>query len=83
MRAGPGIEIKDKYGYKQLFAIISIITAFAIVFMLFTDKRVAAEKPQKKITKRKIPFFHWKYDSFSMHCVCAYRRVIFIGEWSD
>lgn len=53
---GLGIEIKDKYGYKQLFAIISIITTFAIVFMLFTDKRVAAEKPQKRLPKEKFRF---------------------------
>lgn len=41
---GLGIEIKDYYGYKQLFWIISIITFTAIVFVLCTDKETSNEK---------------------------------------
>jgi predicted MFS family arabinose efflux permease len=41
---GLGIEIRNQYGYKQLFWITAIITFIAIAFVLFTDKEISKEE---------------------------------------
>jgi len=41
---GLGIEIRNQYGYKQLFWITAIITFIAIAFVLCTDKEISTEE---------------------------------------
>lgn len=36
---GLGIEIRDRFGYKVLFFLIAVMTVFAVILLLLTDKR--------------------------------------------
>ena len=54
---GLGIEIKDRFGYKQLFWIITIMSVLAIIFILLTDKKEEGEeKKMPAVKKRGVPF---------------------------
>lgn len=52
---GLGIEISERFGYQKVFGIIAIISVFAIMFILLTDKNSKIKK-KHRIHRKNIQF---------------------------
>lgn len=49
---GLGIEIKDRFGYRQLFWIITVMSVLAIFFILLTNRRTEREEERTPVVRK-------------------------------